>query len=61
MQDGECADSYQRVGKIENFYGGLYVEESDGKFSWFIDGWGGSGEEIHESLYRELIKFKDAD
>lgn len=53
----------KQVGNIGNFYGGLHVSEKDGKFYWMIQDWHGDveigqGEEIPETLYRELLKQK---
>lgn len=48
-----------RIGKIINYYGGLYVREDDSRFYWVLENWDGFGdwEEIPESLYRELLDF----
>ena len=49
------------VGGIGNYYGGLRVKESIGKFMWSIENYDGDHwEEIPESLYIELIKFNEA-
>lgn len=49
----------RHIGKIGNYYGGLSVKESDGKFYWSIEDYSGEiWEEIPESLYRELITFE---
>ena len=48
------------IGGIGNAYGGLAVQEDNGKFYWMIGGYGGDEwEEIPQSLYEELIKFED--
>ena len=47
-----------KIGKIENYYGGLHVKEDEGKYFWGIeDSYGTDWEEIPESLYLELVKF----
>ena len=47
------------VGGIGNYYGGLYIAESDGKYYWSIENWDGHWwEEIAKPLYDELIKLK---
>lgn len=55
-------DAAKNIGKISNYYGGLYVLEHDGKFFWTIEDYAGfddieSWQEIPESLYAELKKF----
>lgn len=52
---------YTRIGKIENYYGGLNIAEIDNKFYWTIEdgqkdlfdlkNW----EEIDEELYEKLM------
>jgi hypothetical protein len=47
----------KRIGKIENYYGGLYVKEVENKYYWTIeDYFGNKWEEISETLYNELLK-----
>ena len=51
----------KQIGDIGNAYGGLLVREQDGRFFWSIeDVVGDNWEEIPESLYRELLKFGEA-
>lgn len=46
----------KRIGKIGNYYGGLFVKEEDGKFYWAIENWDGfEWEEITKTLYLELL------
>ena len=41
-----------RVGNIENYYGGLVMRESDGKYFWGIEDWNGiKWEQIPFSMY----------
>lgn len=46
------------VGEIENYYGGLWVAEHDGRFYWaienFMPDW--LWEEISPSLYNALLE-----
>ena len=57
-------DAY-KVGKIENYYGGLQVfaiKADDGveKYSWGIGDWDGTEEEsIPKYLFDALMKFKE--
>lgn len=47
-----------KIGKIEGYYGGLEIEEYQGKFFWWIPNHSFDDvQEIPESLYRELIQF----
>lgn len=49
------------IGNIGNYYGGLAVKESDGKYFWGIMDYDDeyNWEEIPETLYIELVKFGD--
>ena len=48
------------VGDIGNYYGGLNIKESEGKFFWSIENYDGyDWEEIPEYLYQTLIKYKN--
>lgn len=50
----------KQIGKIENYYGGLYVQEKDGKFYWGIENWDGiSFQDIPKELYDALVKYED--
>ena len=47
------------IGTIGNYYGGLWIDEQDGKFFWSVENYDGCGwEEIPRSLYDELMKLK---
>ena len=57
------------VGMIGNYYGGLFIVKQNGKFYWAIENWDFSPdkelpdesngwEEIPESLYNELKRFR---
>jgi hypothetical protein len=49
------------IGEIENYSGGLFVFELDGKFYWQLESplYNDSHpEEIPKSLYDELLKFE---
>ena len=51
------------VGKISNYYGGIYVKkDDDGRFYWGVQDYSDptEWEEIPEILYNELIKFEEA-
>ena len=49
------------VGNISGYYGGLVIEERSGKYFWGIVDHGGiNEEEIPESLFQELLKFKNS-
>lgn len=53
-------DKQFEVKEIGNYYGGLTVKECDGKFFWGIENWDGHNwSEITESLYKELLNFKE--
>jgi hypothetical protein len=57
--------NYKRIGEIGNYYGGLYVMESEGKYYWMIEGthtdfddldyWS----EIDKDLYNSLIAYNN--
>ena len=60
----------KKIGKVCNYYGGVVVQEVDGKYYWTIKNYSdlwqsleldecgdNPWEEIPESLYSELIKF----
>ena len=41
-----------KVGQIENYYGGLMMKETDGKYFWGIEDWNGTKwEMIPFSMY----------
>jgi hypothetical protein len=41
-----------KVGQIENYYGGLVMKETDGKYFWGIEDWNGTTwEMIPFSMY----------
>ena len=45
---------------IGNYYGTLNVRDESGVFEWGIESWNGfDWEQIPESLYNELVKFKE--
>jgi hypothetical protein len=47
----------RRVGKIGNYYGGLYIKTINDKFYWGIENHDGvEWEEISKELYELLIK-----
>lgn len=47
------------IGSIGNYYGGLQVIHDNNKFYWGIENHDGTDwEEIPESLYNELMRFK---
>lgn len=51
MSDGRV------VGRIGNYYGGLHIRETDGRYEWSIENYDGHcWDEIPESLYAELDK-----
>jgi hypothetical protein len=56
---------YQSVGSICNYYGALFIAEHNGKYYWIIENYDTDlesikkWEEIPESLYLELLQFKN--
>jgi len=47
----------EEIGDIWNYYGGLHVKESGGKYFWSIENYTGHNwEEISGELYRQLLK-----
>ncbi len=53
-----CEDKATEIGDIGNYYGGLFVEESDGKYYWGIENHNGiHASEIPKYLYDTLIKY----
>ena len=53
----------KQIGEIGNYYGGLHVNEVEGKYFWAIENCDGfeesSWQEIPKPLYDELIKFEN--
>jgi hypothetical protein len=50
-----------RIGKIENYYGGLYIKEEDGKYYWSIENFDGQNfKEIPKYLYQALLCYEKA-
>jgi hypothetical protein len=53
-----------RIGSIQNYYGGLYVVEKDGKYYWDIENYNtdyqsiNNMQEIPKYLHDALIKFE---
>ena len=48
------------IGEICNYYGGLHIKKEDSKCYWAIENYDGFyWEEIPESLYSELLLFKN--
>jgi hypothetical protein len=48
-----------RIGKIENYYGGLHVKEEDGKYYWSIENYDGHNyKEIPKYLYDSLMCYE---
>ena len=54
-----------RIGKIGNYYGGLYIIEHDGKYYWIIEnhdtdfGIISEWDEIPKELYESLLKYQN--
>lgn len=52
----------ESIGEICNYYGGLYIQEYEGKYYWIIENYCTNfsditeWQEIPKSLYDELIK-----
>ena len=49
-------EDWKSIGVIANYYGGLEVAESSGRYFWNIEP--GCLEEIPKTLYDELLKFE---
>jgi len=46
-----------RIGKISNYYGGLWVKQEGRRYYFSIENYAGDEwEEISETLYNELLK-----
>lgn len=56
---------YKAIGNIENYYGGLFVMEHDGKYYWIIENFDTDfqsledWEEIDKELYDSLIAYQE--
>jgi hypothetical protein len=51
----------RRIGRISNYYGGLWVKEESQKYWWGIENYDGTDwEEIPKSLFDELVKYDEA-
>jgi hypothetical protein len=56
-------ENYKRIGEISNYYGGLYVMESEGKYYWMIENYDTDFDkledwsEIDKDLYDSLIAY----
>lgn len=57
MIEQEDLKEATKIGKINNYYGGLYVAELNGKYYWSIENYSGFiWEKISEKLYKALLK-----
>jgi len=56
-------ETWTRIGDCCNYYGGIKVCKTSNKFYMGVENYNGIGvedcDEIHESLYNELIKFAE--
>ena len=49
----------KRIGKIQNYYGGLVIKEENGEYYWAIENYNGyEWEKIPKHLYDTLIKYE---
>ncbi len=52
----------KRIGEIGNYYGGLHIQEYEGKYYWIIENYDtdfsdlNEWDEIPRELYSELLK-----